>query len=64
MVLMQMLQEQFATGTILLEGYLLHGTHFGFGHTRPRITDQPDDQTVCVDAKQVFSIAATGYGTL
>ena len=40
------------------------GTHFGFGHTRPRITDQPDDQIVCADAGVTFSITASGYAPL
>ena len=48
----------------LTGGLSSSGTHFGFGHTRPRITDQPDDQTVCENANISFSITATGYAPL
>ena len=37
------------------------GTQFGFGHTRPLITDQPHVQIVCENASVSFSIIATGY---
>ena len=36
------------------------GTHFGFGHTRPLITNQPGNQPVCENATASFSIVATG----
>ncbi len=32
-----------------------------FGHTRPRITDDPDDQTICANGTAIFSVTATGY---
>jgi gliding motility-associated-like protein len=40
------------------------GTHFGFGHTRSLITEQPDVQTVCLNATASFSLTATGFPPL
>ncbi len=48
----------------LTGGISSSGTHFGFGHTRPKITDDPDNQTICAGSTATFSITATGYAPL
>ena len=40
------------------------GTHFGFGRSRPVITDQPDNSVKCAGTNASFTIVASGSGTL
>ncbi|NLH78996.1 MAG: hypothetical protein GX465_18400, partial [Acidobacteria bacterium] len=60
-----------ATGTVIKRNGLTKGisgaaagTQFGAGRPKPRIITQPVDQIVCENGTTVFSITATGYGTL
>lgn len=58
-----------ATDSVIYRDHLTNGiasdtSHFGWGHIRPRIQEQPDDTAVCDGFSAYFRVVSTGRGTL